>query len=51
MWHDDDHEQRARVAWPSVAAFVEAVIGQFEAGVYSVDADGVVQGPIIDFLE
>lgn len=51
VWHDSDPEERARVAWPSVAAFVEAVIGRFEAGVYSVDGDGIVQGPSIDFPE
>ncbi|MGH9223345.1 MAG: hypothetical protein ACRD2W_06075 [Acidimicrobiales bacterium] len=51
VWHDDDPERRARVAWPSVAAFVESVIGRFEAGVYSVDGDGIVQGPTIDFPE
>lgn len=51
VWHDSDPQERARVAWPSVAAFVEAVIGRFEAGVYSVDGDGIVQGPTIDFPE
>lgn len=50
VWHDSDPQERARVAWPSVAAFVE-VIGRFEAGVYSVDGDGIVQGPTIDFPE
>jgi cell wall assembly regulator SMI1 len=49
VWHDDDPERRARVAWPSIAAFVEAVIERFEAGVYSVDGDGIVRGPTIGF--
>jgi hypothetical protein len=49
VWHDDDPERRARVAWPSIAAFVEAVIGRFEDGTYSVDDGGIVQGPTIDF--
>ena len=48
VWHDDDPERRARVAWPSVAAFVEAVIGRFEDGTYSVDSDGIVRGSTID---
>jgi hypothetical protein len=49
VWHDDEPERRARVAWPSIGAFVDAVIERFEAGVYSVDSDGIVQGPTIDF--
>ncbi len=49
VWHDSDPKERARVAWPSVAAFVESVIGGFEAGVYSVDQQGIVQGPTIDY--
>lgn len=49
VWHDSDPEERARVAWPSVAAFVDVVISRFEAGVYTVDADGIVQGPTIDY--
>lgn len=49
VWHDDEPERRARVAWPSVGAFVEAVIERFEVGVYSVDVDGLVEGPTIDF--
>jgi cell wall assembly regulator SMI1 len=49
VWHDDDPELAVRVAWPTVADFVEVVIGRFEAGVYWVDDDGVVQGPTIDF--
>ena len=49
VWHDDDPERRARVAWPSVAAFVEVVIGRFEDGTYSVDGDRIVRGPTIDF--
>lgn len=36
------------VAWPSIAAFVEAVVGRFEDRTYSVDGDGIVQGPAID---
>jgi len=49
VWHDDDPERRTRVAWPSVAAFVEVMIDRFEDGAYSVDGDGIVQGPTIDF--
>lgn len=48
FWHDSDPEERARVAWESVGSFVEAVIGRYEEGVYSVDDDGIVQGPTID---
>jgi len=48
FWHDSDPEERARVAWETVGSFVEAVIGRFEEGVYSVDDDGIVQGPTID---
>ena len=49
VWHDDDPESRARVVWPSIAAFVEALIARFDAGVYFVDDDGIVQGPTLDF--
>lgn len=48
VWNDDAPERRARVAWPSILAFVEVVIGRFEAGVYWVNDDGIVQGPTID---
>jgi cell wall assembly regulator SMI1 len=48
VWHDSDLEDGARVAWETVGSFVEAVIGRFEEGVYSVDDDGIVQGPTID---
>jgi cell wall assembly regulator SMI1 len=48
VWHDSDPEERARVAWERVGSFVETVIGRFEEGVYSVDDDGIVQGPTID---
>lgn len=49
VWHDDDPELAARVAWPTVAAFVETVIGRFEAGTYAVDIDGIARGPTIDY--
>jgi hypothetical protein len=49
VWHDSDPEERARVAWESVESFVEAVIGRFEEGVYSVDDNGIVRGPTIDY--
>jgi cell wall assembly regulator SMI1 len=49
VWHDSSPADRARVAWSSIGAFVEMMIGRFEAGVYSADDDGVVQGPTIDF--
>jgi hypothetical protein len=48
VWHDSDPEERARVAWEGVGSFVEAVIGRFEEGIYSVDDDGIVAGPTID---
>lgn len=48
VWHGDSLERRARVAWRSIAAFVEAMIGRFEDGTYAVDDGGVVQGPTID---
>jgi cell wall assembly regulator SMI1 len=49
VWHDSDPEERALVAWEGVGSFVEAVVGRFEEGVYSVDDDGIVQGPTIDY--
>ncbi len=49
VWHDDEPERRARVAWPSVGAFVDTVIERFEDGTYAVDGAGIVQGPTIDF--
>ncbi len=48
VWHEGDLEESARVAWEGLGSFVEAVIGRFEEGVYSVDNDGIVQGPTID---
>lgn len=48
-WVDSDPEDQARVAWPSIGAFVEAVIDRFGTGVYLVDDDGIVQGPTIDY--
>jgi hypothetical protein len=47
VWHDDDDEQRARVAWPSIRSFIEAVIGRFEDGTYFVGG-GLVDGPMVD---
>jgi hypothetical protein len=49
VWHDTSPEDRERVAWSSVRMFVEAVVGRFETGVYSVDSDGIIHGPTIDF--
>ena len=43
IWHDAAPEERARVRWPSVHAFVQAMIRRFETGVYWVDEDGIVQ--------
>lgn len=48
VWFDDDPDRRATVAWPSMTAFVKAIIERFNANVYSFDADGIVQGPTID---
>lgn len=49
VWHDSSPEDRERVAWSSIEEFVGAVIGRFETGFYSVDSDGIVRGPTIDF--
>lgn len=49
VWHDEEPSRSARVAWPSIGAFVETVIGRFEEGVYSIDGEGIVQGPTLDF--
>jgi cell wall assembly regulator SMI1 len=49
VWHDSDPEERALVAWESVGSFVDAVNNRFNEGVYSVDDDGIVQGPTIDY--
>ena len=49
IWHDNGVEERARVAWPSIEAFVDAMVCRFESGEYWVDDDGLVQGPTIDF--
>ena len=48
MWHDDEHEDRLRVVWPSIASFIQFVVEQFHAGVYVVTADGAVSGPTLD---
>lgn len=49
VWHDSDPEQRSLVAWESLGSFVEAVNDRFNEGVYSVDEDGTVRGPTIDY--
>lgn len=49
VWHDSDLDARARVAWPSIQAFVDDVIARFESGEYWVDEQGLVQGEVIDF--
>jgi cell wall assembly regulator SMI1 len=48
IWFDDEPEYRTRVLWPSLNAFVVDVLHRFEAGIYWVDRDGVVQGPDVD---
>lgn len=49
VWHDSDPEERALVAWESVGSFVEALNDRFNEGIYSVDEDGIVRGPTIDY--
>jgi cell wall assembly regulator SMI1 len=48
-WSDASLEERARVAWPSIHAFVETMIERFESGEYWVDEAGVVRGDNIDY--
>jgi hypothetical protein len=48
VWYDGSPPDKARVAWPTVAAFIETVIGWFQDGTYSINSDGVVEGPSID---
>jgi hypothetical protein len=48
VWADSDLELRSRPVWPTIRAFVETVIARFEEGIYSVNDDGVVDGPAID---
>ena len=49
VWLDAEPEMSARVAWPSIQAFVDDVIARFESGEYWVDEQGLVQGEVIDF--
>ncbi len=49
VWFDNDPELRARVAWPSIAAFVETMVQRFESGEYWVDDAGIVRGDNVDF--
>ncbi|MDN4473935.1 hypothetical protein [Demequina zhanjiangensis] len=49
VWFDADPEESARIAWPSIHAFVEDVISRLESGEYWVDGQGIVQGDVIDF--
>lgn len=49
VWVDAQNEERDRVRWPSMAAFVGELVLRFEDGRYAVDEDGVVQGPAVDY--
>lgn len=49
VWLDTEPEMSARVAWPSIQAFVDDVVARFESGEYCVDEQGLVQGEVIDF--
>ena len=48
VWFDSEPTARARLAWPTMAAFVGTVISRFEEGIYSVNKDGMIEGPTIE---
>jgi hypothetical protein len=48
VWADSDLELKSRSVWPTIRAFVETVIARFEEEIFSVNDDGVVDGPAID---
>ena len=48
VWLDASPEDRARVRWPSLGAFVEELVTRFEDGVYVVDEVGTVRGPTLE---
>jgi hypothetical protein len=48
-WHDDAPDKRSRVAWRGVNEMVEWIGRQYDAGVFNVNEDGIVDGQTIDF--
>ncbi|MBD3924368.1 hypothetical protein IEZ26_07050 [Nocardioides cavernae] len=49
VWWDAPPEDRRRVRWPSLAAFVEHLLSRYDEGVWVVGADGLVDGDTLDF--
>lgn len=41
----------SRQAWTSIAAFGATVIERFNTGIFTVDSNGIIRGPTIDFPE
>ena len=49
VWWDAPPEDRQRVRWSSLAAFVEHLVSQYDEGAWVVGADGLVDGDTLDF--
>jgi hypothetical protein len=47
-WFDADPEYKLHPQWPTVEAFVQALIMRYEDGTYQIDPDGYVRGPDVD---
>jgi hypothetical protein len=48
VWWDTPPEDRQRVRWPTLAAFVEEIARRYDDGTYVVGADGQVTGDTLD---
>jgi hypothetical protein len=49
VWWDAPPEDRQRVRWSSLAAFVDHLVSRYAEGVWVVGADGLVDGDTLDF--
>lgn len=49
VWWDAAPEERERVRWPTLAAFVEHLARRYDDGSCIVGADGLVDGDTLDF--
>ena len=47
-WFDASDEYKAIPQWPSLDAFIRDLIRRYEAGLYTIDALGMVEGPDVD---
>ena len=49
VWWDAPPEERQRVRWPTLTAFVEELDSRYDDGTWVVGSDGLVDGDTLDF--